>query len=331
MKAAIYERYGSPEVIEIKKIERPVCKNDELLVRVFFSTVNRTDTGYRSAKYVISRLFTGLLKPRHKIVGTEFAGEVIAIGRDVTKFSVGDRVFGYNEQTFGGCAEYTVIDESGMVAKIPDEVKYEEAAPTTEGGHYALGHVRSTGIAEGDSVLVYGASGGIGSATVQILVAKGVRVVAVCGKRNLKLLEDLGAVKVLDYKDPNWVQSLLQDGEAFDVVLDSVGKTTFGNVKDLLKPQGKYASTEFGPYFQNPLLAIWTSFFGSKKVLFPLPEERQEDVEYLAQLLKEGKYRAVIDQVYSLEDIVEATKYVESERKIGNVLIRVRETDQIST
>lgn len=313
-------RYGPPEVVRIAEVEEPVPGDDELLVRVRATTVNRTDCGFRAAKPFITRFFTGLRRPRTTILGTEFAGEVEAVGRDVTAFETGDRVFGYSEGRFGCHAEYLTIPGDGSVATLPRDLTFVEAAPGTEGSHYALSFVRSAGIQSGQDVLVNGATGAIGSAAVQIVTALGARVTAVCGTDHLELVAGLGAVRVIDHQQEDFTQDRMQ----YDVVLDAVGKSTFGRCRPLLKPGGAYFSSDLGPGCQNPLLALVTPLLPGKKVRFPIPKDNQAIVNHLRDLMEAGSFRPVIDRRYRLEQIVDAYRYVESGQKIGNVVI---ETD----
>ncbi len=323
MKAVIYKQYGGPDVLQIADVPKPILKSHQILVKVRACTVNRTDTAYRSAQYFITRFFTGLLKPKKIIVGTEFAGDVVEVGQSVSRFEVGDRVFGYNEKTFGACAEFVAIDAQSMVTTIPENFSYQQACCCTEGFHYALNFIKAANIRAGNHVLVYGATGAIGSAAVQILAAMGVHVNAVCGEANMDLVSELGAQHVMNYEDEHWFDTLVEDQKKYDVVLDCVGKLTFGFCKSVLSPKGIYISSELGPKLQNPLLAVWTHFFSSQKVLFPIPSERVEDINYAKALIEKGQYRAVIDRVYSIDDIVEASRYVETGQKIGSVVIVV--------
>jgi NADPH:quinone reductase-like Zn-dependent oxidoreductase len=320
MRAAVCTRYGPPEVVRIAEVEKPVPGDDELLVLVRATTVNRTDCGFRAAKPFITRFFTGLSRPRVAILGTEFAGEVEAVGRNVTAFETGDRVFGYSEGRFGCHAEYLTIPEDGSVATLPRELTFVEAAPGTEGSHYALSFVRSARIQSGQDVLVNGATGAIGSAAVQIVTALGARVTAVCGTDHVELVAGLGAVRVIDHQQEDFTQDRMQ----YDVVLDAVGKSTFGRCRPLLKPGGAYFSSDLGPGCQNPLLALVTPLLPGKKVRFPIPKDNQAIVNHLRDLMEAGSFRPVIDRRYRLEQIVDAYRYVESGQKIGNVVI---ETD----
>jgi NADPH:quinone reductase-like Zn-dependent oxidoreductase len=319
MKAAVQTRYGPPEVVRISEVEKPTTKDNEVLVKIHATTVNRTDCACRAAKPFFMRFFTGLTRPRAAVLGNEFAGVVEAVGSGVTSFKVGDRVFGYNEGPFGAHAEYMSIPEDGSLATIPASVTYEEAAPATEGSHYALSHIRAAKIQSGQDVLVYGATGAIGSAAVQLLKSLGAKVTAVCDTDNLALVRGLGADRVVDYT----AEDFTKDEQRYDVVLDSVGKSSFGRCKRLLKPGGVYLSSELGPLAQNPFLALVAPLHGGKKVMFPIPKHDQEMVGYLKGLLESGEFKPVIDRKYPLDQIVEAYGYVETGQKIGNVVIGV--------
>ncbi|HTE21792.1 MAG TPA: NAD(P)-dependent alcohol dehydrogenase [Candidatus Limnocylindria bacterium] len=319
MKAAVYTKYGPPEVLRIEDVEKPVPKDDEVLIEIHAATVNRTDTGFRSAQYFVSRFFSGLPKPKKIVAGSEFAGKIVQVGSTVTEFKVGDKVFGFEDVRSGAHAEYMTNAASGAIAKMPEGFSYQETAPAGEGATYALSGIRAAGVKKGQKVLVYGASGAIGSAAVQILVAHGAKVTAVCGTKNVKLVKSLGADKVIDYQTEDFTQ--LDD--KFDFILDAVGKSSYGVCKKLLAPKGKYCSTELGPYGQNPLLAIWFAITGSRKVIFPIPKIGKEQIEYIRQLMESGAYKPVVDRTYPLDEIVEASKYVESGQKTGNVVIKI--------
>jgi NADPH:quinone reductase-like Zn-dependent oxidoreductase len=241
------------------------------------------------------------------------------VGSDVTSFQVGDRVFGYSEGPFGAHAEYMTVAEDGLVATIPDDMTYEEAAPGTEGSHYALSFIRTAKVEGGQDVMVYGATGAIGSAAVQILRSFGANVTAVCATEHLELVRGLGADRVVDYT----AEDLTEDRQSYDVVLDAVGKSTFGRCKRLLRPKGKYLSSDLGPLSQNPILALITPIFGGRKVMFPIPREDPEMLSILKELIESGAFKPVIDRTYPLDQIVDAYRYVETGRKIGNVVISV--------
>jgi NADPH:quinone reductase-like Zn-dependent oxidoreductase len=317
VRAAVRTRYGPPDVVRIEEVEKPTPQEDEVLVKVHATTVNRTDCGVRAAKPAILRLLLGLRKPRRTIIGTEFAGVVEAVGSGVTSLKVGDRIFGYDERAFGAHAEYKSMRSDGALAAIPPNVSYEEAAPATEGSHYALGFIRKARIQKGQDVLVNGATGAIGSAAVQLLKDLGANVTAVCGADHVDLVRGLGAVRVIDFT----AEDFTKDEGSYDVVLDAVGKSSFGRCKPLLKPGGTYLSSELGPRGQNPFLALITPLVGGKKVIFPFPRYDQKIVEHLAQRIESGAFMPVVDRVYPLEQIVEAYRYAESGQKVGNVVI----------
>ncbi len=319
MKAAQYTQYGPPEVVQIVDVPQPIPLAHEILLRVHASTVNRTDCGFRSAEYFISRFFSGLWRPKNKTLGCEFAGEIAAIGEAVTAFKVGDRVFGFSDQTWGGHAEYLTIAQDAPLALIPADMGYEDAAPIVEGSHYALCDIRAAKVKTGDNVLVYGATGAIGSAAVQLLKHFGARVTAVCGTPYVDLVRGLGADEVVDYQQQDYTQTT----QRFDLVFDAVGKTSFGKCKPVLKPRGIYISTELGKNGQNIWFALTTPIFGGKKVLFPLPTISKEDVGFLKGLVESGEFKPVVDRKFKLIDIVEAYRYVETGQKIGNVVVTI--------
>jgi NADPH:quinone reductase-like Zn-dependent oxidoreductase len=319
MKAAVHTRYGPPDVVRIAEVEKPAVKDNQVLVKVHATTVNRTDSGLRAAKPFVNRFFTGLRRPRVTILGNEFAGEVEAVGRGVTSFEVGDRVFGYNGTRFGAHAEYLAMPDDGSLATMPAKATFEEAAASTEGSHYALSLIRKAKIRSGQDVLVYGATGAIGSAAVQLLKGLGAKVTAVCDTKNIELVRGLGADRVIDYTAADFTR----DEQTYDVVLDAVGKSSFGRCRRLLKPRGIYLSSDLGPLSQNPILALITPLLRGKRVMFPIPRDDQEMVRYFKGLIESGEFRPLIDRRYRLDQIVEAYGYVETGQKIGNVVISV--------
>jgi NADPH:quinone reductase-like Zn-dependent oxidoreductase len=320
MKAVVVENYGPPDVLQVKDVPRPEIKPDEVLVKVRYSTVNRTDTGMRSAEYVISRLFSGLFKPKFMNFGNEFAGDVVDIGKNVTNFKLNDRVFGYDDVKFNCHAEYKAIKARGMITHIPQEMSYEQAAPILEGAHYMLFYLRAAKVGKSTKVLVNGGTGAIGSSAVQIMSYIGADVTATADAKNVSLVKKLGAKKVINRDENDFTQL----SDAYDFIFDSVGKSTFAKCKPVLKQNGFYASSELGEWvLQNPLLALRSKFWGRKKVLFPIPKNNVEDMLFLRDLAEKGAFVPLIDKTYDLEDIVEATKYVESGQKIGNVLLKI--------
>ena len=320
MKAAVHTRYGPPDVVRISDVEKPTVKDHEVLVKVHATTVNRTDCGFRAAKPFIVRFFTGLLRPRVTVLGSEFAGVVEAVGSGVTSFTAGDRVFGFSEGRFGAHAEYLAIPGDGALAAMPANTTFEQAAPSTEGSHYALSYIRAAKIRSGQHVLINGATGAIGSAAVQLVKSLGASVTAVCGAPHVELVRGLGADRVID----NTAEDFTRDEQTYDVVFDAVGKSSFGRCKRLLTPRGIYLSSDLGPLSQNPLLALVTPLFGGRKVMFPIPPKHDQDrVRQFRDLIESGKFTPVIDRRYPLDQIVEAYRYVETGQKIGNVVISV--------
>lgn len=315
MKAFVHTRYGSPEVLSLRDVPKPIPAEKEILVRIHAATVNRTDNGLIRADPFIARFFTGLFKPKNKIPGSEFAGRVEAIGKDVSQFKPGDNIFGF--VGYGAYAEYIAISEDNTVASIPANMTFNEAAPLTEGAHYALNSIRGANIQKGQQILLYGATGAIGSAALQIMKAIGAEVTAVCNTKNLDLIKSLGADKVIDYETEDFTST----DKKYDVVFDAVGKSSFKQCKPLLKEKGIFTSTDLGPYSQNPFLAIFTPMFGGKKVLFPIPSFDKEMINYLKKLGESGKFKPVIDRQYPFEQIPEAFKYVHKGQKTGNVVI----------
>lgn len=319
MKAAVYRKYGPSEVLSIENVPKPSIKSDQVLVRVKATTMNRTDCGMRNANYFVSRFFTGLITPKNPVAGSEFAGDVVEVGADVKNFELDDKVFGFEDVRSGAHAEYMAVAANGSIATIPKGYKYTEIAPAGEGATYALNMVRSAGIRNGQKALVYGASGAIGSAAVQILRHMGVEVTAVCGTKNLELVRSIGANKVISFETEDF--TLTHD--RFDLVLDAVGKTSYGATKKLLNKSGKYCSSELGKGAQNPLMAIWFAVNGSKKVFFPIPKINQEVIQAIQQLVEAGAFKPVVDRIYEFDEIAEAAAYVETGQKTGNVVIKV--------
>ncbi len=317
MKAAVYNSYGPPHVVKLADLDVPVPKPDEMLIKVQATTVNRTDTGFRSAEYVVSRLFSGIIRPKFPVLGNEFAGYVVSKGAEVKEFKEGDRVFGYNDISFGAHAEYMTISENKAVALIPENLSYQEAAPLTEGAHYALCNIRAAKVKPGQDVLVYGATGAIGSAAVQLLHYFGARVTAVCHTKHVKLVASLGPDRVVDYVNEDFTAT----ERRFDFIFDAVGKSSFDQCKRILKPKGIYVSTEPGKNGENIYLAILKKFSGGKRVIFPIPSITTHDVIFLGELAKKGIFKPLIDRHYRLDEIVEAHQYVETGQKTGNVVI----------
>ena len=314
MKAVVHDRYGPPEVLRLDEVERPVPKEDEVLVRIHATTVNRSDCGLRSAEYFISRFFTGLLRPKRKIIGSELAGVVEAVGAAVSEFGVGDEVFGLKA---GAQAEYVCVRESGALAHKPARMTFEEAAAVCDGAIIALACLERADLRKGRSILVYGASGSIGTAAVQLAKHFDAEVTAVCNTKNLELVRSLGADTVIDYTQEDFTKN----GETYDVILDAVGKHSFRRCRRSVKPGGTYIETDLGFLWHVPILALATRWIGDKRVTLPIPKYTKKHVLLLKELIEAGEYRAVIDRSYPLEQVVEATKYVETGQKTGNVVL----------
>jgi NADPH:quinone reductase-like Zn-dependent oxidoreductase len=319
MRAVVYTRYGPPDVLRLAKVERPVPRHDEVLVRVRATTVTRTDCGFRQPRPFFVRLFSGLRRPRRPILGTELAGEVEEVGSSVTRFAPGDRVFGVNADRFGAHAELVSVRQDGPLATMPAGTAFEEAAPVCDGVILALTCLRKAGLGTGQRILVYGASGSIGTAAVQLAKVMDAHVTAVCDTRNVETVRELGADEVIDYTR----QDFTEGGETYDVVFDAVGKTSLRRCRRLVKRGGFFVDTDLGFLWQNVALVLLTRWLAPVRVLIPIPKYTQADVLFARELIEAGRYRAVIDRSYPLEEVVEATRYVETQQKTGNVVLTV--------
>jgi NADPH:quinone reductase-like Zn-dependent oxidoreductase len=317
MKAVVYDRYGPPEVLRLEEVERPVPKDDEVLIKIHATTVTRTDCGVRAAEPFIARFFTGLRRPKRRILGTELAGEVEAVGSAVREFAVGDQVFGISAWLFGAHAEFICMAESAALGHKPAGMTFEEAAAVCDGGILALMGMRPANVSRGQRVVVYGASGSIGTAAVQLAKYFGADVTAVCNTKNLDLVRSLGADRVIDYTKEDFTKN----GETYDAIFDAVGMLSFSRTKGSLKPGGIYNPTDG---LRNIILAPLTSRIRGKKVIFPIPPRyKKDEVLFLKDLIEAKRYRSVIDRCYPLEDVIEATRYVETKQKTGNVVLTI--------
>ena len=318
MRAVVHDRYGPPEVLRVGDVERPAPKEDEVLVRVHASTVTRGDAmGVRSAEYRFTRLFTGIRRPRRTIAGSEFAGRVEEVGAAVTEFRAGDEVFGIEG---GANAEYVTVRQSGAIAQKPTGLTFDEAAAVPDGSLLALTCLRPASPLRRQSVLVYGAAGSIGTAAVQLLAHHfEAEVTAVCDTKDVELVRSLGARDVLD----RFRENFTKNGKTYDVIFDAVGKHSFRRCRRSLKPGGIYITVDLGFMYHVPLLALVTRFVGSKRAKLGIGRYRQQDLVLIKELVEAGKYRPVIDRTYALDEVVEATRYVESGQKTGNVVLRV--------
>ena len=303
-------------MLRLEEVERPVPKEDEVLVKVHATTVNRSDCGTRAAEPFFSRFFTGLRRPKRKILGTELAGEVEAVGAAVTEFEVGDRVFGMRA---GAHAEFVCVREGRSLAHKPAGMGFEEAAAVCDGAIIALACLSRADLRKGRSILIYGASGSIGTAAVQLARYFDADVTAVCNTKNLELVRSLGADRVIDYTQEDFTRN----GETYDAVFDTVGKHSFRRCRRSVRPGGIYIETDLGFLWHVPILALSSRLIGNKRVTLPIPKYTKENVLFLKDLIEAGCYRAVIDCSYPLEQVVEATRYVETEQKTGNVVLTV--------
>jgi len=319
MRAIVHDRYGAPDVLRLADVERPTPKEGEVLVKVHATTVNRTDMGFMRGAPFIVRFFSGVVRPKNRILGGEFAGEVVGVGPGVTDFDVGDRVFGVNPR-FSAHAEYTCMRARDGVTTMPVGVSYEEAAAVCDGIVLARTCLDGAKVGPGTKLMVYGASGSIGSAAVQIAKHYGADVTAVCDTKHVDIVRSLGANRVIDYT----AEDFTKIGDTFDVMFDAVGKTSFMRTRGLLNPRGgAYVATEFGPWHQHPFIAGVTRWFNGRRVRFPIPRYSKEHMVFAKDLLEAGEYRPVIDRCYPLEQVPDAAQYVETGQKTGNVVITV--------
>jgi NADPH:quinone reductase-like Zn-dependent oxidoreductase len=324
MRAVVYDRYGPPDVLRLADVEPPVPKEDDILIRIHATTVTRADCATREANrqsgfavMLLSRSISGFRRPRQPILGTEFAGEVEAVGTAVSQFAVGDHVFGSSGFKFGAHAEFICLQEHARIGQMPAGLSFEEAATICDGGLNALWCLRLADLRTGQRILIYGASGAIGTAGVQLAKYFGADVTAVCSIKHLELVRSLGADRVIDYTREDFTKN----GQTYDVIFDAVGKHSFRRCRGSLNRGGSYLATDG---LENLILALWTARIGDKKVRFKLPPRyTQQDVLLLKELIEAGRYRAIVDRSYPLEDVVEATRYVETEHKTGNVVLTV--------
>ena len=319
MRAAVNRRYGSPDVIEVCEMPRPRPGPGELLVAVHATTVNRTDCGFLRAHPFFIRIFSGFPTPKRNILGMDFAGVIDSVGEGVTKFKPGERVFGILRWTqLGAHAEYVCVPERGYVATIPPATTFEQAV-VGEGAIYANGCLRSLNLQPGQKILIYGASGAIGVAAVQLARALGANVTAVVATRHVEMARSLGADAVIDYTTEDFTQA----GPVFDCVMDAVGKTTYARCRKILKPGAPFISTDAGPGGGALWHALLSALTGSRRVLIATPRPDPNFFDRLRQLMESGAFRAVIDRRYPLESIADAYRYVEQGQKTGIVVINV--------
>ena len=325
MKAAVFEHYGPPEVIELREVPKPSPSDDEVLIHVFATTATPPDCLMRSGTSWMGRILLGFIRPgkKYRIPGIELAGEIEAVGRNVRRFKPGDQVYGFRGFGTGACAEYKCMSEKGSLALKPANLSYAEAAAIVDGTTTALFFLKDkANLQPGEKVLINGASGSMGTMAVQLAKIFGAEVIGVCSTSKVELVKSLGADKVIDYTR----QDFTQTGDTYDIIFDVASKSSFAKCKSSLKPKGRYLVTNMSlaAYLQT----LWTRILGGKKVIFDLSIEKNEALNFLKGLFETGQIRPVIDRVYPLEQIVEAHRYIATGRKQGSVVITMANTNQ---
>jgi NADPH:quinone reductase-like Zn-dependent oxidoreductase len=329
MKAVVHDRYGPPEVLHVADVERPLPKDGEVLIRVRASTVSQTDTHCRAARPVFWRLFTGLRRPRpaFRTLGVDVAGIIEAVGPGVTRFAVGDEVFGALPG-FGAHAEFLCLPETAAIAIKPTNLSFEEAAAVSDGAAQALATLRQAGIeidrsgaaasGTGRRIVVYGASGSLGTAAVQLARHLGAHVTAVCNGKNVELVRGLGADEVVDYEREDFTKN----GRRYDAIIDAVGKFTFSHGRRALTPDGIYVATDLGPFgLETIAAAIGTRWLGRRRLRMAMGRRSVDDVVYMKRLIEAGAYRPIVDRIYPMAEAADAHRYVETWQKTGNVVL----------
>ena len=320
MKAIIYSKYGSPDVLQLKEVGKPIPKNNEVLIKIYATSVTSGDCRMRKADPFMVRFFNGFTRPtKITILGNELAGEIEAVGKDVKLFALGDQVFGQAGLSLGANAEYICLSEDGTLTLKPANITYEEAATIPFGGNTALHFLRKGNIRSGQKVLIYGASGSLGTAAIQLAKNFGVEVTGVCSTANLELVKSLGADKVIDYTKEDFTKN----DQTYDIIFDTIGKSPFSGSVKSLKQKGIYLRAV---HITVPSIVrgLWTSITSSKKVIGGVATERKENLVFLKELIEEGKLKPVVDKRYPFEQIAEAHRYVDKGHKKGNVSIKVR-------
>ena len=317
MKAAVYTKYGPPEVLQLKEVEKPAPKDDEVLVKVHAASIHQTDINFRSGTPFLARVLAGLFKPKHQVLGCDYAGTVEATGKNVSGYNIGDEVYGQVFKRTGTHAEYVSVSTKEVFPK-PKNLSFVEAASVGVAGNMALQCLRDHGeIKQGQKVLINGASGGIGTFAVQIAKYYGAEVTGVCSTANIDLVKSLGADHVIDYKEEDFTK---RTGE-YDIIFDAVRKNTFANCKDALTPKGIYVTTSYGPGIM--LQMRMNSNPDGKRMRGMLMEVETDDQSILSELIEAGKVKPVIDRTYTLEEIADAHRYVEKGHAKGRVIVKI--------
>ena len=320
MKAVVCTKYGSPDVLELKEVEKPYPDDNEVLIRIFATTVTAADCFMRRAETIMSRMFLGLIRPRRRVLGTELAGEIEAVGKNVTRFKIGEKVFGFTGFGLGTYAEYKCMSEKGSLVEKPAIMTYEEAAVVIDGASTAFFFLRDkANIQKGQKVLIIGASGSIGTCAVQLARYFEAEVTGVCSAANYDLVKSLGADKVIDYGKEDFTKN----GETYDIIFDTINKSSFSLCKGSLKKNGCYLLTVGRPI--HYLLMLWTSLAGGKRIMCGMSIEKTEALTFIKGLIEAGKMKPIIDKCYPLGQIADAHRYVEKGHKKGNVVITLGE------
>lgn len=319
MKAAVRYQYGSPEKILVKDVDTPKPPDDEVLIKVNATTVNRTDCANLTGKPFVMHFVLGFLRPKKAVLGTDFAGEIVEVGKNIQHYKIGDRVFGFRDTGSESQAQYISIrPEQVALQHIPEKIDYQTAVASLEGAHYAYSFYQKSNLKPGMKGLINGASGAIGSALLQLVKLQDIEVSVTCDTKNTELIASLGADKVIDYTQHDFTRIPAE----YDFIFDAVGKSNFQKCRPLLKKGGIYISSEAGPYGQNVGFALFSSVM-DKKVIFPIPISHTKSLPFIKNLLEQGEFKPLIDRKYSLKQISEAYKYVMTGQKTGNVLIEI--------